>query len=155
MAEGAHTILNVSGDSKLLRARSGVLTRAGCRVFEAGTGREALRMGAVHRSDLILINGTLPDMSGSEVCRLLKENRTTARTMVLLVANGDTAGRAKAEDPDARADGYLNEPVEPGELVASVQALLRLHPREAENRRLTEQLARETAERKQGEQHLR
>lgn len=152
---GGHTILNVSGDSAVLRARSGILSRAGCRVFEAATGQEALRMGAVHRSDLILINGTLPDMSGTEVCRLLKENRTTARTMVLLVSAGETAGRVKTENLEAGADGYLNEPVEAGELIASVHALLGVHSREAENRRLIEQLARERAERKQAEQHLR
>jgi PAS domain S-box-containing protein len=154
MAEGAYTVLNVSGDSKVLRARSGVLAQSGCRVFEAATGKEALRMGAAQGSDLILINGTLPDMSGTEACRLLKENRTTARTMVLLVSTGDTTGGPKEQSPDAAADGYLNEPVEPGELVASVHALLRLHAREAENRRLVEQLARERAERKQVEQHL-
>ena len=84
MVENAHTILNVSGDRQLLRARSGVLTSAGCRVFEAATGKDTLRMSAVHPSDLILINGTLPDMSGTEVCRLLKENRTTAGAMVLM-----------------------------------------------------------------------
>jgi PAS domain S-box-containing protein len=94
-------------------------------------------------------------MSGTEVCRLLKENRTTAGAMVLLVAAGETAARHKAGNLDGGADGYLNEPVEPGELVASVHALLRLHSREAENRRLTEQLARETTQREQAQQHLR
>jgi hypothetical protein len=39
MAEGAYTVLNVSGDSKVLRARSGVLAQSGCRVFEAATGK--------------------------------------------------------------------------------------------------------------------
>jgi PAS domain S-box-containing protein len=151
---GAHTVLNVNGDDKILRARSGILARAGCRVLEAGTGEEALRMGAVHRPEVVLMDVALPDTSGTEVCRLLKENQTTARIMVLLVAAGAAGRRAKPESVRAGADGYLNEPVEPGELVASVQALLRLHQREAENHRLLEQLVRERAARKHAEQRL-
>ena len=156
MAEGGtHTILNVSGDHTILRSRSGILARAGYRVLEAGSGKEALRVGAAHRSPVIVMDGTLPDMSGADVCRLLKDNQTAACMMVLLVSGREAGARVKKEPGALKADGYLNEPVEPGELIASVDALLRLHSREAENRRLADDLARESAERKQAEQQLR
>ena len=71
--------------------------------------------------------------------------------IVLHISAHETDGHAKAHGLESGADGYLTEPIEAGELLASVKALLRLHTRERENGRLLEQLQHEIADHKQAE----
>ncbi|WP_447598072.1 PAS domain S-box protein [Nitrospira sp. Nam80] len=136
----AGTILNVDGDGAFGHARSNALARAGHRVLEANSGEEALRLAASERIDLVLLDVKLPDIPGPEVCRRLKRGSATAHIMVVHIAAKETLGRAEAEGFEGGADGCLTEPVEPNELVANVNALLRVRSREAENRRLIERL---------------
>ncbi|HEX2056200.1 MAG TPA: response regulator, partial [Nitrospiraceae bacterium] len=124
---GGHTILNVHGDEKVLRERSDILTGTGCRVLDAGTGEEALRLGAMHKPDLIVMNVMLPDTSGAELCRLLKSNQATASVPILLVSAGK-AGGGKAEsvvpETDATsspgANGSYKYPSVPGTTLSAL-----------------------------------
>ncbi|HLZ38421.1 MAG TPA: SpoIIE family protein phosphatase, partial [Mycobacteriales bacterium] len=102
------------------------LRRAGYDVVEAGTGEEALRRLSPDL-ELAVLDVNLPDMSGFEVCQAIKSDPRTASIPVLHVS-------ATAIDVDERvtglekgADAYLVEPLEPGEFVASVRALVRYH----------------------------
>ena len=113
------------------------LRRAGYTVHEATTGTEAIDLLARIRFDVVLLDVNLPDMSGFDVCTHIKSTRRTAAIPVLHVS-------ATATGPDDRstglirgADGYLVEPIERDELLATVIALLRYH----EARRAAERLA--------------
>jgi PAS domain S-box-containing protein len=79
-------------------------------------------------------------MDGMEVCRQIKANPETTHLMVLHVTASSVTSTDRTLGLEKGADGYLLEPVEPPELVASVRALLRLYDREQENRRLLAQL---------------
>lgn len=121
-----HTILNVDDSAAGRYVRSRILQGAGYRVIEAGTGTEALRLAREHKPQLVVLDVNLPDRDGVEVCRRLKTDAATAATMVLLVSAVHVRREDKVAGLEEGADGYLVEPVEPDELLATVKALLRL-----------------------------
>jgi PAS domain S-box-containing protein len=93
-------------------------------VTEAATGGEALAR-IVEDPDLVILDIRLPDISGFEVCRRIKENPRSASTPVLHLTASFITGQDKAHGLDSGADAYLIRPVEPVELIATVNALLR------------------------------
>lgn len=113
------------------------LLKGGYAVQEAGTGREALDLLAQQPFDLVLLDVHLPDMTGFEVCELIKANRATAAVPVVHVSATATDPRDRISGLTRGADGYLTEPIERDELLAIVNALLRYH----EARRTAERLA--------------
>ncbi len=122
-------ILNVDDHEVNRYIRTQILQKAGYRVIEAATGKEALSTWASQKPSLVLLDINLPDMHGVEVCRRIKA-LSTPRTIVVHVSATyvDTADQAKGLFEGA--DGYLCEPVDPDLLVATVESFLRL--REAE-----------------------
>ena len=141
LTEDLPVILNVDDREAMRYARSRVLRETGYQVVEAMTGRAALQMVALHHPQLVILDVCLPDMTGFEVCRRIKENPSTAHILVLHISavHHDVADRVKGLE--LGADGFLLEPVEAVELLAHTKALLRLAEREAENRRLIQQLS--------------
>ena len=133
------TILIVDDTEASRSAVGQVLQQAQFTVREAGTGTEALRLAA-ERPDLIILNVNLPDMSGFEVCRRIKANPTTASTPVLHLSANFVRCEDRAVELESGADGYLTYPLEPRELVATVQALLRVREAERAARALRELL---------------
>lgn len=101
------------------------LRRAGYDVVEAQTGREALDHIAAQPFDLILLDVNLPDMSGYEVCEIIKAAPETAAIPVLHVSATATETTDRSQGLRRGAEGYLVEPVEREELLATVEALLR------------------------------
>ncbi len=101
------------------------LRRAGHDVVEAATGTEGLRIAAAQPVDLVLLDVNLPDMTGYEVCERLKAAPRTAMVPVLHVSATAVQPADRSEGLRRGADGYLVEPVEREELVATVGALLR------------------------------
>jgi PAS domain S-box-containing protein len=129
------TILVVD-DSEAARYATGrVLQDAGFRVREAATGKAALDLA--RGVDMVLLDIKLPDMSGLEVCRHLKQDSMTAALPVLHLTATYGAGEDQAAALEAGADGYLTHPVEPIVLVATVLSLLRAREAEAQARRVT------------------
>jgi signal transduction histidine kinase len=133
-------ILNIDDDEAGRYAKSRILRRAGYEVLDAGTGTEALKLAHEKKPRLILLDVMLPDINGLEVCRLLKSDPQTAHIMILQISATHVTERDRVQGLEGGADGYLTEPAEPEELLASVKALLRLYNREEENRRLLAQL---------------
>jgi PAS domain S-box-containing protein len=123
------TILIVDDIEASRYAVSHILRKARFVVREAGTGQDALRLAA-EKPDLIILDVNLPDMSGFEVCQKIKADPATAATPVLHLSASFVHSDARAEGLESGADGYLTYPLEPRELIANVQALLRV--REAE-----------------------
>ena len=124
MSEVGETILNVDDSESIRYAKSRSLRRAGYRVLESGTGTEALRLAAAERPALVLLDINLPDMSGIEVCRRIKQRYPTM--LVLQSSASFVESEDRVRGLEGGADSYLTEPVAPTELVAAVRALLRL-----------------------------
>lgn len=123
----SYTVLNVDDTEANRYVKSRILRTAGYRVFEAGTGEDALRLARECKPELVLLDVNLPGIDGLQVCHLLRSDPNTASMMILL----DSAERVKLEDRvvglERGADAYLLEPVAADELLATVKALLRLY----------------------------
>src|SRR5206468_1726454 len=104
---------------------------------EATTGTEAIDLLTRLRFDVVLLDVNLPDMSGFDVCAHIKSTRRTAAIPVLHVSATATGADDRSTGLMRGADGYLVEPIERDELLATVLALLRYH----EARRAAERLA--------------
>lgn len=133
-------ILNVDDNGASLYAKSRVLRHAGFTVVEATNGATALTMAAETRPDLVLLDVHLPDISGFEVCQRIKRTPTTANLLVLHISASFIETHHKTRGLEEGADGYLTEPVQPEELIATVRAFLRLRRTEAALRESEERL---------------
>ena len=101
-----------------------ILEGAGFRVHEAGTGREGL--DKLHSNILaVVLDVKLPDMSGYEVCRIIKANPATASIPVLQISASFADPVLRAAGLSGGADAYVAQPVHPAELLALVNALIR------------------------------
>ena len=138
-------ILIVDDDDGNRYFKTHVLSRAGYRVSDAVKGADALRQVESERPDVVLLDVKLPDMSGIEVCRHVKERFPS--TVVLQTSAALTGPGDRAAGLEGGADSYLVEPLEPDELTAAVKALLRMRQAEQALRSLNETLEQRVAER--------
>lgn len=132
------TILNVDDYEAGRYTTSRVLRKAGFQVTEASTGHDALRLAA-EQPALILLEVKLPDMSGFEVCQRLKADPTTAPIPVLYRSAICRCTEDKIRGLESGAIGYLAGE-EPAELLAMIQAVLRMRQAEAELQRTNKEL---------------
>ena len=107
-----------------------MLRNAGFNVAEAATGEAALQSVAQARPDLIILDVQLPDINGFEISQRLKTNPATASIPILLLSASLVESKYKAQGLESGADGYLAQPVESLELIATVKALLRMRQAE-------------------------
>jgi two-component system phosphate regulon response regulator PhoB len=91
-------------------------------ILEASDGDEALLLALEHRPELILLDVTMPGLSGLQVCRMLKDNpSTSAISVVMLTAMDQDADRA--EGKAAGADDYFTKPFSPLALLRKVDEI--------------------------------
>ena len=122
-----------------------ILRRNGYEVAAAATGSAAIEYCETTAPDLVLLDVRLPDMHGGEVCRQMKV--TFPGIAVLQTSAAVTSPHDRALALEGGADGFLVEPIEPEELLASVKALVRMRSAEQALRRLNETLESVVAER--------
>jgi signal transduction histidine kinase len=120
----ATTILNIDDQDAERYVKTRDLQQAGFNVVEGKTGAQALHLVEQHRTPVVLLDIKLPDISGFEVCRYIKQK--WPEVMVLMTSATFTASADRALGLDAGADAYLVQPAEPLELAAVVNALLRI-----------------------------
>lgn len=117
-------ILVVDDEPRILRAVKTLLTRQGFGVTIASSGEDALQRAAETDPQLVVLDLSLPDIGGLEVCRRLRE-WSNAPILILSVRNEDID---KISALDLGADDYLTKPFSSGELLARARALLRRVP---------------------------
>jgi two-component system, OmpR family, response regulator MprA len=115
-------ILIVDDDPELRRFLSQELKVEGYTVELADNGQSALSEIRQQSFDLVLLDWTLPDFSGVEVCRRIR--RSGINTPVLMLTARDDV-RERVEALDSGADDYVIKPYSIEELLARVRALIR------------------------------
>jgi CheY-like chemotaxis protein len=110
MPIGKKKILIVEDNEDLRELVTLILASAGYQVFEAGDGLEALKRVSDVQPDLILMDLSLPKMSGSEVIRRLKENPST-RDIPVVVQTAHSVGEQTQYALQAGATEVLLKPV--------------------------------------------
>jgi PleD family two-component response regulator len=124
-------ILCVDDDESIRLILNNILARAGYSVTMAHDGSQALERMQDWEPSLVVLDLEMPGMTGLDVCRELKRNLFTARIPVLMLTAQSDIDH-KIEGFDAGVDDYLAKPFHPRELVARIEALLRLVRRESD-----------------------
>jgi DNA-binding response OmpR family regulator len=117
----ARTILVVDDEPTLRETLAEALEADGYRVVTAADGREALTRFRAERPDLVLLDLMLPELSGIEVCRIIR--RESGVPIVMLTAKD--AELDKVVGLELGADDYVTKPFSLRELSARVRALFR------------------------------
>jgi CheY-like chemotaxis protein len=84
--------------------------------FHAATGTEGLELATTHSIDAVLLDIDLPDMTGREVCRLLRADERTANVAIVF-----HTGSERAYQQEHQGDSFLTYPVNYRELIAVIE----------------------------------
>ena len=122
-ATGRPTILVAEDNVDQRALYVAILTGAGYHVLEAGDGAEAVAVAQRERPGLVLMDVTMPGMSGWNAVRTLKDDPDTHAIPIIVVT-----GLANSWDRDASlasgSDEYLAKPVPPLKLLEEVRKFL-------------------------------
>jgi DNA-binding response OmpR family regulator len=122
MTEGAGPrILFVEDEPSIAEPFSQALRRAGFEPTTVGTAADALARAAELEPDLVLLDLTLPDGDGREVCRELRRHGDVP--IVMLTARGTETDRVVGLE--LGADDYVVKPFSGAEVIARIRAVLR------------------------------
>ena len=117
------TILVADDDMDIRDLVAFKLEQAGFDVTAVDNGLAALTAARLEPPDLVVLDVMMPGMSGIDVCRELRNDRSTAGLPIILLT-------ARAQEGDvevgfgAGADDYIVKPFSPRELVTRVEAVL-------------------------------
>ena len=117
------TILVADDESHILHVVSLKLRNAGFRVLTAHDGAEAFELAVQERPDLLITDYHMPQLSGLELCRKLRQEPTTATLPAIML----TARGYHLKPHDTEQSGILrmlSKPFSPRHLLATVQEVL-------------------------------
>src|SRR6185503_12841677 len=114
-------VLVVEDDEVTARVLYDNLTFEGFDVAQAATGAAALRLAEDSPPDLVLLDVTLPDTSGFDLCRPLRRGGSTP--IIFLTARGQKVDKLRGLN--LGADDYVTKPFDLEELLLRVHAILR------------------------------
>ncbi len=117
-------VLIVDDSEDALRLAKRRLAPEGLDIVCAGDGREGLELARTENPDLILLDVKMPETSGFEVCRALKDDSELAAIPVVFLS-GSGGPREKVKGLDLGAVDYVTKPFDAFELRARVRAALR------------------------------
>ncbi len=114
-------ILVIDDEAQILRALRTILTAKQFKVSVASRGEEGLAMAAALLPDLVILDLSLPDIDGVEVCARLRE---WSQVPIIILSVRDSE-RDKVNALDKGADDYLTKPFGIEELLARIRVALR------------------------------
>lgn len=114
-------ILLVDDEKKILEVVQAYLEKEGYLVYTSMSGKQALEVFKKVNPDLLVLDLMLPDLTGQEVCSLIRQESNIPIMMLTAKITEDD----KINGFTLGADDYLTKPFSPRELVARVKALLR------------------------------
>jgi DNA-binding response OmpR family regulator len=117
----ARSILVVDDEKTLRETLAEELEAEGYAVVQAADGREAVDRFRKHHPDLILLDLMLPEISGTEVCRIIRAESGVP----ILMLTAKSAEVDKVVGLELGADDYVTKPFSFRELLARIRALLR------------------------------
>jgi DNA-binding response OmpR family regulator len=118
------TVLLVEDDEFTRLGLAEVLAREGYLVLTAPTGHDAVGVveSAAEPIDVVVLDVHLPDVSGVDLCARLRE---LAPDLAVVVCSGEAEPQEVARLLELGVRRYFQKPIEPDELLATVEAVLR------------------------------
>ncbi|MBK8309861.1 MAG: response regulator [Chitinophagaceae bacterium] len=114
-------ILIIDDEVQIRRLLEITLQSNGFNICEAHSGREGINLAASHQPELIILDIGLPDISGHEVLKKLREWYTNPIIILSVQSNEEDIVKAL----DSGANDYLVKPFRTGELLARIRSALR------------------------------
>ena len=115
------SVLLVEDEQSIAEPFAQALTRNGFQPTIARTAAEALRLGRQEHPDIVLLDLTLPDGDGRDVCRELRRDSNVP--IIMLTARGTVTDRVVGLE--LGADDYIVKPFATGEVISRIRAVLR------------------------------
>lgn len=119
-------ILVVDNMPEIVRSSSHLLERAGYITKTASNGLEALELIKDFQPDLVLTDRDMPKMDGLELCRRIKADPKLENIFVIIASAAFTRTEEQSEGLDMGADSYIARPIANRELLARVDAYVRI-----------------------------
>lgn len=119
-----YKILVVDDDIQMIGLLSQLLEREGYAVLTASSAEEALVFVGYTAPDLFIIDVSLPDVNGLELCRVLRGMPRTAELPILFITGQET-GATVTDALNVGGDDFIRKPFAVRELTARLRALLR------------------------------
>ena len=111
----------VIDDSKTIRRTAeNLLKKAGCEVFTATDGFEALALIADNRPDVVFVDIMMPRLDGYQTCALIKNNEAFRHTPVIMLSSKDGLFD-KARGRVVGSEQYLTKPFTKEELLGAIR----------------------------------
>jgi CheY-like chemotaxis protein len=114
-------VLLAEDDRALRRFLEVVLDRAGYRVVAAADGLEAMKIALSTPVDVVVTDAMMPNLSGHEFCRFLRNSQTLSHLPVILLSG---FGQKDLNHDADLADAFLAKPVSGESLVECIEQLL-------------------------------
>ncbi len=114
-------VLLAEDDRALRRFLEVVLQRAGYKVIPAADGLEAMKIALSTEVDIVVTDAMMPNLSGHEFCKFLRNSQTLAHLPVILLS---ALERKETNQDSDHVDAFLSKPVSGDSLVECIEALL-------------------------------
>jgi CheY-like chemotaxis protein len=114
-------VLLAEDDRALRRFLEIVLERAGYKVIPAADGLEAMKVALSTPIDIVVTDAMMPNLSGHEFCRFLRNSQTLSHLPVILLS---ALERKEPEQNLEQVDAFLSKPVSAESLVECIEKLL-------------------------------
>lgn len=119
----AHKILVIEDFELLQKMYVDILTRFDYDVITADNGRDGLRLATADQPDIVILDIDLPQMSGVDVLKRLREQSNTKDLRIMIITSNHLIQQSDAVN---QADLTLLKPISPADLVGFVQRLIPL-----------------------------
>ncbi len=114
-------VLLAEDDRALRRFLEVVLQRAGYEVIPAADGLEAMKIALSSNIDVVVTDAMMPNLSGHEFCRFLRNSQTLSHLPVILLS---ALERKETNQDSEQVDAFLAKPVSGESLIECIENLL-------------------------------
>lgn len=117
------TEILVADDVPSVRKLFRMILQPAYRIIEAGDGLEALRLLLNTRPPVAVLDVTMPEMNGLDLCRAIRQDpRLSSMAVIIITANGGPADRAAALA--AGADHFISKPFSPAVILRLIDSMV-------------------------------
>jgi DNA-binding response OmpR family regulator len=117
-------ILLIDDDEALTTVFTAVLTKEGYQVVVAKTGQEGINKASTETPTLILLDQVLPDFSGNDILKQLKQDEKTKNIPIIILSNFSQEQLVKEAIDAGAADYIFKYQVEPKDVVEKIKRTL-------------------------------
>ena len=119
----ARKVLVVDDEPEMVEMMKVRLEKSGYKVTSSFSGEDCIKIAEIEHPDVILLDILLPGISGFEVCRRLKQNKTTKDIPVIMVT-ALVGEEAEAKGLDRGAKYFISKPFDPDKLLSEVRTAI-------------------------------